>query len=152
MNVAHMQLAQINIGRILGPMDSPVMAGFKNALDEINALAERSPGFVWRLIGEGNDATSIRPYDDEQMLINMSVWESVETLRAYAYRSTHVNFVRRRQEWFEALTVPYYTLWWIPTGHVPTVWEGKERLEHLRAHGETPHAFSFKRVFEPIAT
>lgn len=141
-------LAQLNIGRMLASLDSPVMAEFVRALDEINALAERSPGFVWRLIGEGNDATSIRPYPDERLIVNMSVWESVETLKAYAYQSAHVNFVRRRHEWFETLTQPYLALWWIPSGYVPTVWEAKDRLEHLHAHGETLHAFSFKRVFD----
>jgi hypothetical protein len=142
-------LAQLNIGRMLASLDSPVMAEFVRALDEINALAERSPGFVWRLIGEGNDATSIRPYPDERIIVNMSVWESVETLRAYAYQSAHANFLRRRHEWFETLTLPYLALWWIPAGHTPTVWEAKDRLEHLRARGETAQAFSFKRVFAP---
>jgi hypothetical protein len=142
-------LAQLNIGRMLGPTDSPVMAEFMNALDRINALAEASPGFVWRLKDETGNATSIRVYADERLAVNLSVWESVEALREYAYKSEHVAFVRRRHEWFETLTTPYMVMWWIPAGTLPTPQEAKARLEHLTEHGETPHAFSFKKLFEP---
>lgn len=142
-------LAQLNIGRMLGPTDSPVMAEFMNALDRINALAEASPGFVWRLKDETGNATSIRVYADERLAVNLSVWESVEALREYAYKSEHVAFVRRRHEWFETLTTPYMVMWWIPAGTQPTPQEAKARLEHLTEHGETPHAFSFKKLFEP---
>lgn len=145
-------LAQINIGRMLGPTDSPVMAEFMNALDRINALAEASLGFVWRLKDETGNATSIRVYADERMAVNLSVWESVATLKAYAYQSEHVAFVRRRHEWFETLTTPYMALWWVPAGTLPTPQDGKAHLEHLTQHGETPYAFSFKKLFTPEIT
>ena len=141
------QLAQINIGRILEPLDSPVMAGFVNNLDQINALAESSPGFVWRLVGEGNNATSLRPYDDDFMLVNMSVWESVEHLQTYVYKSNHTDFLRQRKQWFSLMKEAYYCLWWVKTGHIPTVSEAKERLDYMREHGETARAFTFKNVF-----
>src|SRR5215468_11093522 len=140
-----MQLAQINIGRIVAPLDDPRMVGFTSRLDEINALAERTPGFVWRLVGDGNNATSIRPFDDPMMLLNMSVWESLEALRGYVYRSDHARFVRARLDWFEKMEGPVYALWWIPVGHIPTVQEGIERLEHLRANGPSDKAFWFPR-------
>jgi hypothetical protein len=150
MTATPLHLAQLNLGRMLAPLDSPLMADFVNALADINALAERSPGFVWRLVGDGgNDATSIRPYPDERIIVNMSVWETVAALKAYAYKSEHAQFLRRRHEWFEKFDGPYLVLWWIPEGHTPTVWEAKDRLDHLRAHGETPHAFTFKRIFAP---
>lgn len=142
-------LAQFNIGRMLGTVDSPVMAEFMQALDHINALAEASFGFVWRFKDDiGNNATSVRLYPDERIIINASVWESVEALKDYVYQSEHVAFVRRRHEWFETLTTPYYALWWVPAGTVPTPPEAQARLEHLTAHGETPFAFSFKKLFE----
>jgi hypothetical protein len=144
-----LHLAQINIARMLAPLDSPVMADFVNALAQINALADRSPGFVWRLQSEEGNATSIRPYDDDMIIVNMSVWESIEALRGFVYKSAHAAYVRRRAEWFEMFAGPYLTLWWIPAGHIPSVLEAKERLDHLRTHGETPFAFSFKRTFLP---
>jgi hypothetical protein len=142
-------LAQFNIARTLTSLDSPVMADFVNALAEINALADSSPGFVWRLQSADGNATALRPFPDEQILVNMSVWESVEALKTYAYKSAHVNFVRRRSEWFDSLEKPFVVLWWIPAEHTPTVSEAKERLDHLRAHGEMPHAFSFQTLFPP---
>ncbi|MBL8045282.1 MAG: DUF3291 domain-containing protein [Anaerolineales bacterium] len=142
-------IAQLNIGRMLGPTNSPVVAEFMNALDRINALAEASPGFVWRLKDDTGNATSIRVYADERLAVNLSVWESVDALREYAYKSEHVAFVRRRHEWFETLTTPYMAMWWLPAGTLPTPQEAKARLEYLTEHGETPHAFSFKKLFEP---
>jgi hypothetical protein len=140
-------LAQINIGRILGAMDNPIMKEFKDNLDPINALAETSPGFVWRLKGDNNNATEIHVYDDPFLLINMSVWEDVDSLFSYVYKSAHTPYVSRRKEWFEKLTIPMMALWWIPAGHAPTPAEAKARLEHLDRHGATPHAFSFKQRF-----
>ena len=140
-------LAQINIGRMRGPLDSEIMAGFVAQLEPINALADQSPGFVWRLQSEGGDATSLRPYDDTTILVNMSVWESIDALRDYVYRSAHTNVMRDRRAWFERFAGMYYALWWIPAGHVPTVAEGKARLEHLCEHGESAHAFSFKKPY-----
>lgn len=125
------------------------MAEFMAALDAINALAEQSPGFVWRLKDEAGNATALHPYADDRIIINLTVWESIETLKAYAYKTAHVDFVRRRHLWFETLNLPYLALWWIPAGHLPTVGEAKDRLGYLRAHGESPQAFSFRTTFAP---
>jgi hypothetical protein len=145
--VPEFHLAQVNIGRAKAPMDAPLMAGFVGALDEINALADSAPGFVWRLQTEDGDATAIRPYaGDESMLINMSVWESIEQLAEFVYRSDHVAVMRQRKQWFETIKL-YLALWWVPAGHLPTVGEAVERLEHLRRYGPTPYAFTFKRPF-----
>ena len=140
-------LAQINIARMKAPLTDPIMAGFVAQLAPINALADQSPGFVWRLQSEGGDATSIRPYGDEPILVNMSVWESVEQLHQYVYRSAHTAVSRDRKQWFKKFEGAYYALWWVPIGHRPTPEEGKARLDHLRECGETPFAFSFQRTF-----
>ncbi len=141
------QLAQLNIGVIKGAMDSPVMADFAANLDRINALAESMPGFVWRLQTEDGDATSIRPFDDENMLVNMSVWQDVKALNDYVYRSAHVELMRRRKEWFERMDQAFLVLWWVPTGHRPTVAEAMVRLELLREKGPTSEAFTFRQPF-----
>ncbi|MGE0886980.1 MAG: DUF3291 domain-containing protein [Blastocatellales bacterium] len=142
-------LAQINIGRLLAPLDDPLIADFVALLDEINALAERSPGFVWRLqTGEGN-ATDLRPFDDDRIIVNMSVWESVEQLKNYVYHSAHTNVLKRRQEWFEKFDGAFLALWWVKAGHLPAVEEAKQRLDHLYKHGESEFAFSFKKTFPP---
>src|SRR5688572_17514546 len=140
-------LAQINIARMLAPIDDPIMADFVAQLSPINALAEESPGFVWRLQSEDGDATSIKIYDDDMIIINLTVWESVEALRQYVYKSAHSRAMRDRRRWFEEFDGPYYVLWWILAGHLPDPQEGKERLEYLREHGDSPNAFSFKSVF-----
>jgi len=140
-------LAQINIARMLAPIDDPIMAEFVAQLPPINALADASPGFVWRLQSESGDATSIKIYDDELIIINITVWESVESLREFAYRSAHVGVMRDRKRWFEIFDDPYYALWWIPAGELPSTEEGKERLDHLRENGDSAFAFSFKNVF-----
>ena len=140
-------VAQINIGRMRGPLDSEIMAGFVAQIETINALADQSPGFVWRLQGSGGDATSLRPYDDTAILVNMSVWESLDTLRNYVYRSAHTNVMRDRRAWFERFEGMYYALWWVPAGRHPTVAEAKSRLDHLREHGESPYAFTFRNIF-----
>ena len=142
-------LAQINVGRILGPIDSAVMAEFVARLDEINALADGSAGFVWRLQTEDGDATAIRPFDDDMIIITMSVWESPAALHAYVYRSAHAEVMRRRREWFSRMADAFIALWWVPAGHRPTVAEGVARLERLRAEGPTPHAFTFREQFAP---
>ena len=152
MSPPSLHLAQINIARMQAPLDDPLMAHFVAQLDSINALAERSPGFVWRLQDEAGDATSIRVYDDDRILVNMSVWETREDLRDYVYRSSHLDVLRDRKRWFEPLDGPYLALWWIPAGHVPTPEEGKQRLDHLRRHGPTPEAFTFKHLFSAELT
>ena len=139
-------LAQVNIARMLAPLDSPVMADFVSALDPINAQAETFPGFIWRLKSDdGNDATSIRPYDDDYIIVNMSVWENIDALFQFTYTSDHVDVFRRRREWFESMKVPYLALWY--TQQMPTPEEARKRLEHLEAHGPTPYAFTFKKRF-----
>jgi hypothetical protein len=141
-------LAQANIGRIRAPMDDPIMEGFRSQLEPINALADRSEGFVWRLQTEAGDATALRPFpDDDRMLINMSVWESFESLQQFVYRSAHIGPLRDRKEWFEPLAGPILVLWWIPAGHIPTVEEAKNRLAFLAANGPTPQAFTFRQAF-----
>ena len=142
-------LAQVNIGRSRGEMTDPVMADFAAALPEINALAERSPGFVWRLQTEDGDATAIRPYDDPRILINLSVWTGLDALRGYVFRSDHAGYMRRRREWFERFERVYVALWWVPAGHRPSVAEAVDRLAHLEAHGPTPHVFGFAEPFGP---
>ena len=140
-------IAQINIARMLAPIDDPIMTDFVAQLAPVNALAEESPGFVWRLQAEGGDATSIKVYDDGMVIINLTVWESLDALRQYVYKSAHTGVMRDRKRWFEKFDGPYYALWWIPAGHIPTPQEGKERLEYLRKHGDSAYAFSFKNVF-----
>ena len=140
-------LAQVNIGRFRKPVEDPANADFMNALDHVNALAEASPGFVWRLTGEGNNATDLKPYDDPNIAVNMSVWESVDALAAFVYRNMdHRGVMRRRREWFEETPV-YRALWWIPAGAVPTVEEAKAKLALLEKLGPTAEAFDFKTVF-----
>jgi hypothetical protein len=140
-------LAQINIARMLAPIDDPVMADFVAQLPPINALAEQSPGFIWRLQSESGDATSIQVYDDNLIIINLTVWENVDALRQFVYKSTHSAILRDRKRWFEKFDGPYYTLWWIPAGSLPSAEEGRDRLEYLRQHGESAHAFSFKHIY-----
>jgi hypothetical protein len=142
-------LAQLNIGRMRAPLESPVMADFVAQLDEINALADGSPGFIWRLQGEANNATDLRPYGDDRIIVNMSVWESLDALKAYVYRSGHASVMRRRREWFEHFDGMYMALWWVEAGYIPTVGEAKERLLHLEKHGPTADAFTFKQPFAP---
>ena len=125
------------------------MAGFVARLDEINALADHSPGFVWRLQTTEGNATYLRPYDDDRILINMSVWETVEALREFVYRTTHAELLRQRHEWFEKFAGAYLALWWVPAGHIPGIDEAKKRLEHIETHGPTQFAFTFKAVFQP---
>ena len=140
-------LAQVNISRLLAPIDDPLITDFKAALDPINALAESSPGFVWRLKSDGGNATDIQAFDDELIIVNMSVWESLEALRAFAFQSAHTPFMKRRKEWFSKFLTNQVALWWIPAGHIPTTDQAKERLASLDANGETAFAFTFRNVF-----
>ena len=122
-------LAQINIARMLAPIDNPLMAEFVAQLAPVNALADQSPGFVWRLQSENGDATSIKVYDDDMIIINLTVWESVEALREFVYQGAHHGVLRDRKRWFEKFAGPYYALWWVPAGVLPSPEEGKQRLE-----------------------
>jgi hypothetical protein len=141
-------LAQVNIGRLRAPVDDPLIVDFVAGLDRINALADSAPGFVWRLQTEDGNATAIRPVDDDELLaINMSVWESVEALADFVYRSEHVAFMRRRREWFEQFGTSYQALWWVPAGTIPTVPEAMGRIAQLDRDGPTPTAFTFRHRF-----
>jgi hypothetical protein len=143
-------IAQVNMGKIRFPLDDPRMHGFMSRLDEINALADGSPGFVWRLQTNDGNATYFRPYqDDDRILLNMSVWDSIETLRHYVYKTAHVEIMRHREDWFEKFAGVYLALWWVPAGHIPGIDEAKKRVAHLDAHGPTQFAFTFKQTFEP---
>lgn len=140
-------IAQLNIALMRAPLDSPIMADFVAWLEPVNAIADSAPGFVWRLQTESGDATSIRAFDNEYLLVNMSVWRSVDDLYQYVYKSDHAQVFRRRKEWFEIMEQSATVLWWIPNGHVPTVDEAKAKLELLRKNGPTPQAFTFKQRF-----
>lgn len=145
-------LAQVNLARLRAPLDDPLLAGFVARLDEINALADGSPGFVWRLQTPAGNATALRPYADERILFNLSVWATLADLRQYVYRSAHAQLIGQRQDWFQKFDAPFMALWWAPAGHIPAVEEARQRLEHLQAQGETAEAFSFKRSFAaPVA-
>jgi hypothetical protein len=146
-----MHLAQINVGRLLHPLDDPRMGDFVDNLAAINALAEQSEGFVWRLKDESGNATSIAAYDDPAIIVNMSVWTAPEALYAFAYQTAHRRFVQRRKEWFELFDGPYLALWWIGKGAIPTVAEGRQRLDHLARVGPTAYAFTFRKTFPPAA-
>jgi hypothetical protein len=147
--VSTFHLAQVNVARARGEIGDEVMAGFVARLADINALADRTPGFVWRLQTEDGDATAVRPYKDRRILINLSVWADLGSLREYVYRSEHASVMRRRREWFERFERIYVALWWVPAGHRPSVAEAVERLAHLERHGATPFAFSFAEPFAP---
>jgi hypothetical protein len=140
-------LAQVNLARAFAPLDSPQLADFVAMIAEINALAERSPGFVWRLVEDKALATYARPYEDSHILFNLSVWLTPEHLKAYVYRHGHADVMRQRQQWFHHPDQPMLALWWIPAGQLPSVDEAKARLEHLRAHGPSAHAFTFRQLF-----
>ena len=141
-------LAQLNIARAKTDIDDPAMNDFMNALDHINGLAESSPGFVWRLQTEEGNAMSLRPFDDDRMVVNLSTWESVEQLRAFAYKGEHLDYFRCRAEWFESLPT-YQVLWWVPAGHRPTVEEAKAKLALLEAEGPGEEVFTFARRADP---
>ena len=141
-------IAQINVARFRAPRGSPVNADFEAALDEVNALAEASPGFVWRMTSEGENADGAL-FDDPEIAINLTVWETVEDLAAFAYRNvTHRGVMRRRKEWFVELPA-YLALWWVPAGHIPSLAEARERLDLIARLGPTPDAFDFRSPFPP---
>jgi hypothetical protein len=142
------ELAQLNVGILTGPLDSPPLADFVANLDRINALAEQSPGFVWRLQTEEGDATALRPLG-ENTLVNMSVWKDVAALRNYVYRSAHIEIMSRRKEWFARMSEAYLVLWWVKEGHRPSIAEAISKLELLRTVGPTAEAFTFRQAYLP---
>lgn len=146
MPTAH-DLAQVNVMRLRAPLDSPALAAFVAALDPVNALAEQAPGFVWRLKAADGNSTSIRIFEDQGLIVNMSTWQSLEALTDYVYRSAHAEIMRRRREFALPMGEAYLALWWVPHGHAPSIAEAEDRLRHLRAHGPTPVAFGLRTPF-----
>ena len=145
----NMHLAQINVATAVAPLEDPRLADFVAQLAAVNALADRSPGFVWRLQADAGTATSIRMSDDPRFIVNMSVWATVEALFDYVYKSGHRSVMARRREWFERPDGAFLALWWIEAGTIPTVEDGLTRLRLLDERGATPEAFTFKTVFPP---
>ncbi len=144
--MSNFELAQLNIAYLKAPIDSPALADFLTNLDRINLLADASDGFRWRLMTDEGNATSLRPFGDDA-LVNMSVWRDLEALRNYVYNSAHVEIMKRRREWFARAPQAYAVLWWIPSGHRPSVSEAADRLEELRRHGPSSTAFTFSKLF-----
>jgi hypothetical protein len=142
------ELAQLNVAVMKEPLQSPTMADFVANLDRVNALADGSAGFVWRLQTEEGDATALRPMG-ENTLVNMSLWRDVASLNDFVYRTAHAAIMRRRTEWFERMQEAYFVLWWVPRGHRPTIGEASARLTLLRQKGPTPEAFTFRQAFGP---
>ena len=140
-------LAQVNLATLRAPLDAPELAGFVAQLEPVNALADRSPGFVWRLQTEDGDATAIRPFDDDRIIVNLSVWESLAALRDFVYTTRHLEVMRHRRAWFHRMTDPYLALWWVPAGTVPTVARARDRLRLLAVSGPTADAFTFRTPF-----
>ena len=141
-----MHLAELNIGRLVAPTDDPRVAEFMEALDRINGLGKRMPGFVWMMEGSGEPGTGNTENnigDDPQFVANLTVWEDATSLEKFVWNTVHRQFYERRKEWFEVLGEMHFVMWWIEPGHQPTLEEGLERLEHLRANGNTDHAFGW---------
>jgi hypothetical protein len=144
-------LAQINVALMKAPLDDPIMAEFAAALNEVNAIADQSPGFVWRLQSESGNATDIHVYSDPKILINISVWQNVESLKKYVYKSLHGEFFVRRRQWFQRYEGEHFAMWWIPNDHLPTPEEGKAKLDYLTLYGDSPEAFTFGQLYPPPA-
>jgi hypothetical protein len=142
------QLAQLNIAKMRETLESPLMADFVNNLDRINALAEEASGFVWRLNDENGSTVAIRPFGNDY-IVNMSVWKDLASLSYYAFKSGHVEIMRRRREWFQPMDEAHAVLWWVAAGHCPTLLEAKQKLDHLRSYGAGPSAFTFKQSYLP---
>jgi hypothetical protein len=147
MNIVNWQLAQLNIARRRYELDDPKMKGFVDGLDPVNALAEQTKGFVWRLQTEEGDATGITIYDDPTIIVNMSVWESLDTLMMFVRSESHMSIMKQRRDWFERPDQPYLVLWWVPENHRPTVEEAEDRLDQLRRQGPSSQAFSVRDTY-----
>ena len=145
--MADYQLAQLNIAQMRYDTEAPEMADFVGNLDLINAMADSSPGFVWRLQDEEGNATAFRPFGDD-MLVNISVWEDMESLRQFVFKTAHSDIMKRRAEWFDRMESDYLVLWWVPAGHTPDEAEAGEKLEILRREGPGPQAFTFRNPFD----
>ena len=146
--MADYHIAQLNIGRLVAPVGDPRVAEFVDNLVRINQLGHQTPGFVWQLLTEDGDSTAFRIFEGDDMLINLTVWEDINSLYKFAYSSEHVEFFRRRREWFHKLEdYPALVLWWVPAGHYPTLEEARDKVLYLKEHGPTPLAFTFKQRF-----
>ncbi|OZG71595.1 hypothetical protein BTA51_20160 [Hahella sp. CCB-MM4] len=143
----HYYLAQINVGQLLAPQDDPRLVEFIDNLDRINSLAEQSPGFIWRLKDDSGNAMSFQVFDNPQVISNISVWKDIESLRTFVYDTQHLEFVKRRKEWFELMKRPQVALWWVPANHRPTLKEGAHKLEILETRGPSPEAFTFAQNY-----
>ncbi len=140
-------LAQINIAKAKADLTSPTMTEFVDRLDEINQLAERAPGFIWRLQTEEGDATSLNVFNDPSLIINMSVWRDIESLQDYVYQSLHLELLKGKKSWFSRMDGAQQALWWIDAGHIPSVEEGKIRLQMIQTQGPTAKAFNFAHPY-----
>ena len=142
-----MHIAQLNIGRALHPLDDTRMASFMNALAAINAIADRSPGFVWRMADESGAGNTNTTYtDDPQQIVNMSVWRTAEDLEHFGWKTAHHRIYNQKHSWFEKPTLAIFVMWPVEEGHIPTLDEALQRLAHLRAHGSTDHAFGWDHL------
>ncbi|HVG24448.1 MAG TPA: DUF3291 domain-containing protein [Thermoanaerobaculia bacterium] len=139
-------VAQVNIARALAPLDSDLLRTFVARLEEINALADAAPGFVWRLKSDEGPSSYLRPFDDDRILFNLSVWTSIDALKAYVYKTAHAELLRQRREWFTQFDGAHMALWRVAEGHIPSIEEAKERLAHLETHGPSPFAFTFRAI------
>jgi hypothetical protein len=139
-------LAELNIARFRHPAEDPRNADFMNNLDRINGIAERSPGFVWRLKDDSGNATAVRAFDDPLVIVNLTVWETAEALERFVWQTVHKQFYGRRPEWFEPMKGPHFVMWWVPVGHRPTLDEAKAKLERLAAHGDSDDAFGWEAL------
>jgi len=145
------ELAQLNIAKLLAPIDSPELAGFVAELDRINGIADQSPGFVWRLQSEAGSATDVEHSFGDDFIVNMSVWKSVEDLHSYVYKTAHAKIMSCRKEWFHRMADAYTVLWWVPEGCRPTLTEAEKKLALLKSQGPGPDAFTFKNSYlKPI--
>lgn len=142
-------LAQLNIGKLLHPIDHPDIAEFAENLDRINDLAETSKGFVWRLKDDSGNATDIHAFGDPLIIVNMSVWETLDDLKAFVFKSSHMEILKKRSLWFEKMPSAHMVLWWVRQGHIPTIEEARQKLDTLDKLGENPAAFTFKKTFLP---
>ena len=141
-----MKLAQLNVGYARYPTDDPRMAEFMDNLDRMNALAERSPGFVWRMQSDSGNATDISVPGDAEMISNLSVWDDVASLGHYVFNTLHARFYEKGTNWFTAMKTPHFVMWQVPDGHIPTLAEAMDRLAQLTAHGSTDDAFGWDAV------